>query len=1192
MADNTIWKLDLQAGNSDAILKSFENSLNVAKDRINQVVAAGQNFEKLSSFQTKAAEAAKKLEVAQASAAVALKKAQDAASNGKASAEQLALMQAKAGLAAQKVETAENSLGSAMAKVKGESDRLSSAMQEETRSAGSFANAINAIKGVLGNVATQAKAAFSGIADATSHVKSAFSSVAEFASSAGSSIVNGFKNAATGIRDFVGNFRMASSEVDTFKEKASTIHISILSSLRSAGAGFLDLASKISNVTTGIQNIIQWSINLGTALFKPIVASEQLGIAFTTLMGGSKKAAEDLIKTLNHFADVTPFEPGPVQEYAAQLIGMGIDAKQTIPIMTSLGDALFGIGHGTEAEMASVVDIIGKIRVAGKATWGDISQLQTHGIDALDAMSRATGKTKDALRDMAGKGGIPAKEAIDALTKGIEMNPLYQGGMAKQAQSLSGVLSTLTGYLKEALNTFLGLKDGMVITGSILDQLKTGFSILGTMVSNPIFQDFAEKTGQKIADVLTSVEKTTGRVINGFKDLAKSLDQASGKAFVSDLAYMGRQLSYVFGTIQSLGGNVLNAFRGHLTGASGTLSGVFAGALRIAGNGLRGVGDELHHLMSFLGSIDVNPVIDGFFKAGNSAAKFIANIDPIPVRLFFSSIQYLEMQLKRTAGIVEGTVLYLFKQLASSFDFVTGKTTAFHKSFDIVNGVLVKTRSPLQTLIGDGFFKLGAIITKVAEDVHRFGDTIDNKLKTAFQDVKKAMELPVWQKMGDVLGRLGKAALDLGGSVFSLWTTFSPIGTLFKSIGDSGLTFSGVLSSIGDIVDNYVTPAINGLNGFIKDMGPLLKPISKQLLDMFVGFGAWLKQNGPTLMDLGGKIFTGIGATIKFLLPIISNDLLPALSGIGGVVGTLTTNFLTWADSSKGLQTDLTNLWNWISQNVAPIFTSLGNIIKNDVMPHWDGFEKSTGKLTDSLGRLWDKISPILTPAIDTLGVSGVETKGKMDGMRTAIDVIGVAIDAFIKNINMAIDTLSTLIDWLSTAIGWMNQFDAGMTNVAADIINFLSGGRANAKHVNTSGSVSGGGIGGGGAVRSFASGIENFGGGLAYVHANELLLNLPKGTSVFNPAKTAQFMQGLKMPTPTFSMAAQSSSSTSQSGNNDQVVGLLAAILDALQKQGRGGNVTMNANVASGSVDAQRINQMIQSLGGKAAEMMQRGGG
>jgi hypothetical protein len=432
---------------------------------------------------------------------------------------------------------------------------------------------------------------------------------------------------------------------------------------------------------------------------------------------------------------------------------------------------------------------------------------------------------------------------------------------------------------------------------------------------------------------------------------------------------------------------------------------------------------------------------------------------------------------------------------------------------------MVKTKSPLQTLIGDGFFKLGGAIAKAAEDVHKFGDTIDNKLKTAFQDVKKAMELPVWQKMGDVLGHLGKAALDLGGSIFGLWTTFSPIGTLFKSIGDSGLTFSGVMSSIGDAIDNYVTPAINGLNGFIKDMGPLLKPISKQLLDMFVGFGAWLKQNGPTLMDLGGKIFVGIGFAIKFLLPIISKDLLPALSGIGGVVGTLATDFLTWADSSKGLQTDLTNLWNWISQNVVPVFTSLGNIIKNDVMPHWDSFEKSTGKLTTSLGKLWDKISPILIPAIDTLGVSGVETKGKMDGLKSAIDVVGFGIDAFVKNINMGIDALTSIVDWLTTAVGWMNDFDASLVNASADLLNFATAGNAHAQHITPSGTPSTG----GGSVGSFAGGVENFKGGLAIVgEKGPELTRLPRGSDVFTASETKAMLKGMNKGMPSQSNFAQ----------------------------------------------------------------------
>jgi phage-related protein len=44
--------------------------------------------------------------------------------------------------------------------------------------------------------------------------------------------------------------------------------------------------------------------------------------------------------------------------------------------------------------------------------------------------------------------------------------------------------------------------------------------------------------------------------------------------------------------------------------------------------------------------------------------------------------------------------------------------------------------------------------------------------------------------------------------------------------------------------------------------------------------------------------------------------------------------------------------------------------------------------------------------------------------------------------------------------------------------------------------------------IHHFASGIENFGGGLAYVHAGEILTYLPKGSSVI-PASTSAALLG-----------------------------------------------------------------------------------
>src|SRR2546423_7820429 len=144
--DRTVWEFNIQPGSSLNVLKKFEDALANAKKSINQVADAGENFNKLSSLQTKAAEAAKKVEVAQASAALAVKKASDAATGGKASTEQLALMQSKAALAAEKVKTAEDAAGNAMQKAAGEAQRLAKESAASAEKTGFFAKAMSGLK--------------------------------------------------------------------------------------------------------------------------------------------------------------------------------------------------------------------------------------------------------------------------------------------------------------------------------------------------------------------------------------------------------------------------------------------------------------------------------------------------------------------------------------------------------------------------------------------------------------------------------------------------------------------------------------------------------------------------------------------------------------------------------------------------------------------------------------------------------------------------------------------------------------------------------------------------------------------------------------------------------------------------------------------------------------------------------------
>lgn len=180
MAEETIWRFDLQSGNSLAVLKSLENALATTKDRITQVAASGQNFDRLATFEARAADAGKRLEVAQAQAALALKKATDAANDGKSSAEQVAVAQARAAQAATRVESTQVAVATAMRKATQESDRLATAMQANASKSNQLSKALDGAKSSLSGVAstinTGAKIAFTTLGIAIAGVGVAIAS--------------------------------------------------------------------------------------------------------------------------------------------------------------------------------------------------------------------------------------------------------------------------------------------------------------------------------------------------------------------------------------------------------------------------------------------------------------------------------------------------------------------------------------------------------------------------------------------------------------------------------------------------------------------------------------------------------------------------------------------------------------------------------------------------------------------------------------------------------------------------------------------------------------------------------------------------------------------------------------------------------------------------------------------------------
>lgn len=165
---------------------------------------------------------------------------------------------------------------------------------------------------------------------------------------------------------------------------------------------------------------------------------EQSKIAFTTLLGSAQKAGAYLVQ-LKKFAASTPFEFVELQDQAKRLMAMGFQAKEVLPTLRILGDAVAALGGG--APMLDRVTLaISQMQAKGKVMAQEVNQLAENGIPAWEILSKAMHKPVAELMQMAEQGkSIKSTIAVPALLAGL--NQRFHGLMSKQSQTVLGLWS-------------------------------------------------------------------------------------------------------------------------------------------------------------------------------------------------------------------------------------------------------------------------------------------------------------------------------------------------------------------------------------------------------------------------------------------------------------------------------------------------------------------------------------------------------------------------------------------------------------------------------------------------------------------------------------------------------------------------------------------------------------------------------
>lgn len=198
--------------------------------------------------------------------------------------------------------------------------------------------------------------------------------------------------------------------------------------------------------------------NFGRAAYSAFIATFTVGSALTartaiksygeferaqlglTSMLKSTEKANKLLKDIQDFAVVSPFNVQNLLDASKQLVAFRFKTEEIIPLMQDIGDAAAALGTGDEG-IQRMIRAMGQIKVKGRVMAEELLQLNEIGVSGPHFLAEHLGITTDEALKRVNKGQVDAATGLEALRKGMQK---YFGGSIKvQEGTLFGLWSNL-----------------------------------------------------------------------------------------------------------------------------------------------------------------------------------------------------------------------------------------------------------------------------------------------------------------------------------------------------------------------------------------------------------------------------------------------------------------------------------------------------------------------------------------------------------------------------------------------------------------------------------------------------------------------------------------------------------------------------------------------------------------------------
>jgi tape measure domain-containing protein len=234
-------------------------------------------------------------------------------------------------------------------------------------------------------------------------------------------------------------------------------------------------------------------IALGYGIYRMVKSASQEAAKFETLsaqmevLTGSAANAKKLLDELTTFGATTPLEQGDLQQASKTLLGFGITLDNIMPTLRMLGDV--SMGNGQTLQQLALV--FGQITSAGRLMGQDVLQLINAGFNPLVQISKRTGESMLELKKRMEAGGISSDEVAQAFKDATSQGGLFEGMLAKIAETTDGKISNLNDTIAKLKRSFgIGFNEGLKVAldaaNEKLPKLEAAFKTAGDNMGNAL----------------------------------------------------------------------------------------------------------------------------------------------------------------------------------------------------------------------------------------------------------------------------------------------------------------------------------------------------------------------------------------------------------------------------------------------------------------------------------------------------------------------------------------------------------------------------------------------------------------------------------------------------------------------------------------------------------------------------------